>query len=580
MEAGLNVRCTFRSPDSYVLPLRELVKEGGLSEEIINDRVRDILRVKFLVGLFDTPYQTDLKGADEEVEKKENEEVALQASRESIVLLKNEKNVLPLDPSKIRKIAVCGPNADEHSYALTHYGPLAVEVTSVLKGIQEKMKDKADVLYTKGCDLVDANWPESELIDYPLTDEEQKEIDKAVSQAKQADVAIVVLGGGQRTCGENKSRSSLDLPGRQLDLLKAVVATGKPVVLVLINGRPLSINWADKFVPAILEAWYPGSKGGIAVADILFGDYNPGGKLTVTFPKTVGQIPFNFPCKPSSQIDGGKNPGPDGNMSRANGALYPFGYGLSYTTFEYSDLKISPAIITPNQKAYVTCKVTNTGKRSGDEVIQLYVRDVLSSVTTYEKNLAGFERVHLKPGETKEITFPIDRKALELLNADMHWVVEPGDFTLMLGASSTDIRLNGTLTVVEPGQAPATNTNKDSTPVSASTNADTVDNIIDNNLTTFWEGNKGDYITFTLQNGAKIDGVSIAFSRENRLETDFEIQLSSGGGQFLTVYSGNVKEYNKLLDFRFKGTTASDLRIVLGSDRVGVAEIKLPQLQK
>lgn len=557
-----------------------MVKEGGLSEEVINDRVRDILRVKFLVGLFDTPYQTDLKGADEEVEKKENEEVALQASRESIVLLKNEKNVLPLDPSKIRKIAVCGPNADEHSYALTHYGPLAVEVTSVLKGIQEKMKDKADVLYTKGCDLVDANWPESELIDYPLTDEEQKEIDKAVSQAKQADVAIVVLGGGQRTCGENKSRSSLDLPGRQLDLLKAVVATGKPVVLVLINGRPLSINWADKFVPAILEAWYPGSKGGIAVADILFGDYNPGGKLTVTFPKTVGQIPFNFPCKPSSQIDGGKNPGPDGNMSRANGALYPFGYGLSYTTFEYSDLKISPAIITPNQKAYVTCKVTNTGKRSGDEVIQLYVRDVLSSVTTYEKNLAGFERVHLKPGETKEITFPIDRKALELLNADMHWVVEPGDFTLMLGASSTDIRLNGTLTVVEPGQAPATNTNKDSTPVSASTNADTVDNVIDNNLTTFWEGNKGDYITFTLQNGAKIDGVSIAFSRENGLETDFEIQLSSGGGQFLTVYSGTVKEYNKLLDFRFKGTTASDLRIVLGSDRVGVAEIKLPQLQK
>lgn len=580
VEAGLNVRCTFRSPDSYVLPLRELVKEGGLSEEVINDRVRDILRVKFLVGLFDNPYQTDLKGADEEVEKKENEEVALQASRESIVLLKNDKNVLPLDASSIRKIAVCGPNADERSYALTHYGPLAVEVTSVLKGIQEKMKGKADVLYTKGCDLVDANWPESELIDYPLTDEEQKEIDKAVSQAKQADVTVVVLGGGQRTCGENKSRSSLDLPGRQLDLLKAVVATGKPVVLVLINGRPLSINWADKFVPAILEAWYPGSKGGIAVADILFGDYNPGGKLTVTFPKTVGQIPFNFPCKPSSQIDGGKNPGADGNMSRANGALYPFGYGLSYTTFEYSDLKISPAIITPNQKTYVSCKVTNTGKRAGDEVVQLYVRDVLSSVTTYEKNLTGFERVHLKPGETKEITFPVDRKALELLNADMHWVVEPGDFTLMVGASSTDIRLNGTLTVVERGQTPAADTSKDSSPVSASTNAETADKVIDNNLTTSWEGNKGDYITFALQNGAKIDGVSIAFSRENGLETDFEIQLSGGGGQFLTVYSGTVKEYNKLLDFRFKGTTASDLRIVLGSDRVGIAEVKLPLLKK
>ncbi len=560
VEAGLNIRCTFRSPDSYVLPLRELVKEGGLSEEIINDRVRDILRVKFLVGLFDHPYQTDLKGADEEVEKASNEEIALQASRESIVLLKNDKNVLPLNASTIKKIAVCGPNADEHSYALTHYGPLAVEVTSVLKGIQEKLEGKAEVLYTKGCELVDANWPESELMEYPLSENEQEEIEKAVSQTKQADVAVVVLGGGQRTCGENKSRSSLALPGRQLDLLKAVVATGKPVVLVLINGRPLSINWADKFVPAILEAWYPGSKGGKAVADVLFGDYNPGGKLTVTFPKTVGQIPFNFPCKPSSQIDGGKNPGLNGNMSRVNGALYPFGFGLSYTTFEYSDLKISPAIITPNQKTYVTCKVTNTGKRAGDEVVQLYVRDVLSSVTTYEKNLAGFERVYLKPGETKEITFPIDRKALELLNADMHWEVEPGEFTLMLGASSTDIRLNGTLTVSGYGDNVISKNTKDDSPISASTNQGTVNHVIDNDLSTFWEGNKGDYITFALENEAKINSISITFNRENKVSTDFEIQLSSGGGQFLTVYSGTIDTYSRPLTFNFKETIASDLR--------------------
>lgn len=580
VEAGLNIRCTFRSPDSYVLPLRELVKEGGLSEEIINDRVRDILRVKFLVGLFDHPYQTDLKGADEEVEKASNEEIALQASRESIVLLKNDKNVLPLNASTIKKIAVCGPNADEHSYALTHYGPLAVEVTSVLKGIQEKLGGKAEVLYTKGCELVDANWPESELMEYPLSENEQEEIEKAVSQTKQADVAVVVLGGGQRTCGENKSRSSLALPGRQLDLLKAVVATGKPVVLVLINGRPLSINWADKFVPAILEAWYPGSKGGKAVADVLFGDYNPGGKLTATFPKTVGQIPFNFPCKPSSQIDGGKNPGLNGNMSRVNGALYPFGFGLSYTTFEYSDLKISPAIITPNQKTYVTCKVTNTGKRAGDEVVQLYVRDVLSSVTTYEKNLAGFERVYLKPGETKEITFPIDRKALELLNADMHWVVEPGEFTLMIGASSTDIRLNGTLTVSGYGDNVISKNTKDDSPISASTNQGTVNHVIDNDLSTFWEGNKGDYITFALENEAKINSISITFNRENKVSTDFEIQLSSGGGQFLTVYSGTIDTYSQPLTFNFKETIASDLRIVLGSDRVGIAEVKLPQLRK
>lgn len=575
VEAGLNVRCTFRSPDSFVLPLRELVKEGGLSEEVIDDRVRDILRVKFLVSLFDSPYQTDLAGADREVEKEENETIALQASRESVVLLKNAGGLLPLDINSIRKIAVCGPNANEEGYALTHYGPLAVDVTTVLEGIQEKTKGKAEVLYAKGCDLVDAHWPESEIIDYPLTEEEQSEIDKAVENARQADVAVVVLGGGQRTCGENKSRSSLDLPGRQLQLLQAIQATGKPVVLILINGRPLSVNWADRFVPAILEAWYPGSKGGTALADILFGDYNPGGKLTVTFPKTVGQIPFNFPCKPSSQIDGGKNPGPDGNMSRINRALYPFGYGLSYTTFKYSDLDISPKVITPNESATVRLKVTNTGKRAGDEVVQLYIRDVVSSIITYEKNLAGFERVHLEPGETKELSFTIDRKHLELPDADMKWIVEPGDFVLMAGASSEDIRLNGTLTVEDyQTRAKAVEAQKPAKRVSASTNQKDAENVLDGKINTVWQGNKGDYITFALKNGVKADKVAIAFTRDNNLPATFEIQLSGGGGQFLTVYSGTVDEYGKLISYPFKGTTASDLRIVLNDDRVCVAEVK------
>lgn len=578
VEAGLNVRCTFRSPDSFVLPLRELVKEGGLSEEVINDRVRDILRVKFLIGLFDSPYQTDLAGADNEVEKAANEAVALQASRESVVLLKNADNTLPLNIDKIKKIAVCGPNADEEGYALTHYGPLAVEVTTVLEGIREKAQGKAEVLYTKGCDLVDAHWPESEIIEYPLTPDEQAEIDRAAANARQADVAVVVLGGGQRTCGENKSRTSLELPGRQLKLLQAVQATGKPVVLVLINGRPLSVNWADKFVPAILEAWYPGSKGGTAVADILFGDYNPGGKLTVTFPKTVGQIPFNFPCKPASQIDGGKNPGADGNMSRINGALYPFGYGLSYTTFEYSDLEISPKVITPDQKATVRLKVTNTGKRAGDEVVQLYTRDILSSITTYEKNLAGFERIRLKPGETKEVTFTLDRKHLELLNADMKWIVEPGEFAIMAGASSEDIRLNGILTVEDyRSRLHALESQKPVSPVTASTDMENAPNVLDRKISTVWQGNKGDYITFALKNGAKVDEVSIAFKRDNKLPAEFEIQLSGGGGQFLTVYSGTVSQYEQLIPYSFKGTTASDLRIVLNDDRVGIAEVVLKE---
>ena len=580
VEAGLNVRCTFRSPESFVEPLRELVKEGGLSEELINDRVRDILRVKFLVGLFDTPYQTDLAGADAEVENPANEDVALQASRESIVLLKNDQQTLPLDIDHVKTIAVCGPNADEKGYALTHYGPLAVDVTTVLEGIQAKVEGKAEVLYTKGCDLVDAHWPESELIEYPLTDDEQAEIDRAVANARRADVAVVVLGGGQRTCGENKSRSSLDLPGRQLKLLQAVQATGKPVVLVLINGRPLSINWADKFVPAIVEAWYPGSKGGTAVADVLFGDYNPGGKLTVTFPKSVGQIPFNFPCKPSSQVDGGKNPGLKGNMSRVNGALYPFGYGLSYTTFEYSDLTVSPAVITPNQTATVTLNVTNTGSREGDEVVQLYTRDVVSSVTTYEKNLAGFERVHLAPGETKQVTFHLDRKQLELLNTNMKWVVEPGEFVVMAAASSEDIRQTAVLRVEDYATRNARlEAQKEESPVTASTNPESVLNVLDGKPETCWQGNKGDYLTVALKGNPKVDEVALTFSRDNQLPANFEIQLSGGGGQFLTVYSGTVSEYGKPHTYTFRGTTASDLRILLNDDRVGIAEIglKLPQ---
>ena len=576
VEAGLNVRCTFRSPESYVEPLRELVKEGGISEETINSRVRDILRVKFLIGLFDSPYQMQLAEADKVVENPEHEAVALQASRESIVLLKNDNNTLPLDINKVKTISVCGPNADEEGYALTHYGPLAVDVTTVLEGIKDKVAGKAEVLYTKGCDFVDANWPESEIIDYPLTADEKMDIDKAVENALKSDVAVVVLGGGQRTCGENKSRTSLELPDRQLQLLQAVQATGKPVVLVLINGRPLSVNWADKFVPAILEAWYPGSKGGIAVADVLFGDYNPGGKLTVTFPKTVGQIPFNFPAKPASQVDGGKNPGPDGNMSRINGALYPFGYGLSYTTFEYSDIQISPKVITPNETATVTLKVTNTGDVAGDEVVQLYTRDVLSSVTTYEKNLAGFERVHLQPGETKEVKFTIDRKHLELLDADMKWVVEPGEFVVMAGASSEDIRQTTVLNVEDYHTRNARlEAEKPEKPVSASTNPEDVMKVLDGDNTTYWQGNKGDYLTFALKGNPKVDEVSITFVRENNLPSTFEIQLSGGGGQFLTVYNGTVTEYGKPITYTFKGTTASDLRILLNDDRVGVAEVNI-----
>ncbi len=274
------------------------------------------------------------------------------------------------------------------------------------------------VNYAKGCEVVDDRWPESEVLPEPLTAVEKAGIDEAVEAAKRSDVAVVVLGDSRRTVGESLSRTSLDLPGRQLELVQAVYAVGKPVVVVLLNGRPLSINWVNKYVPAIVEGWFPGAQGGTAIAEVLFGDYNPSGKLTVTFPKTAGQIPFNFPTKPNAQWEGEK--------SRVNGALYHFGHGLSYTTFAYSNLKITPLKQTTTGEVTVTVDIQNTGPRAGTEVVQLYVRDVVSSVTTYEKNLRGFARLTLAPQEKKTLSFVLKPEHLALWDRNMRLIVEPG----------------------------------------------------------------------------------------------------------------------------------------------------------
>ncbi len=563
--AGLNVRCTFRTPDSYVLPLRELVEEGGIPMSVIDDRVRDILRVKFITGIFDKPYRDDLAEADKIVNCSEHQEVALRASRESIVLLKNE-GLLPLDMDSIRCISVCGPNAADASYALTHYGPLAVEVTSVLQGLENKLAGRAEILYTKGCDIVDAAWPESEILPEPLTAVEQEEIRKAADNARKSDVAVVVLGENSRTCGENKSRSSLDLPGRQLDLLKAVYATGTPVVLVIISGRPNSVNWADRYVPAIIEAWYPGSQGGTAVADVIFGDYNPGGKLTVTFPKTVGQIPFNFPAKPSSQVDGGRTLGPDGNASRVNGPLYPFGYGLSYTTFGYSGMDMSSSVITPYQDITVSVNVTNTGDVAGDEVVQLYIRDIISSATAYEKTLRGFERVHLLPGETKKVSFRlVPDDFASYYSAQGRRVVEPGEFRIMVGASSEDIRLSDTLTVVPyPGLETVIPASDRNHAASSGKNSSSEGKL--------WSGGPGDFMTVPVNPDDPVSGAVISWYSLSG-EVSFEIQLSNGGGQFLTVFSGIAGKGEQTCSF--DTSNASDCRLLLKSGRASVSGIRL-----
>jgi beta-glucosidase len=439
IEAGLNVKTNFTPPDDYILPLRELIKEGKVSMKTLDDRVRDVLRVKFTVGIFDHPYVEDAEATARLVNSAEHQQVALRAARESLVLLKNEKNVLPLS-KEIHSIAVIGPNADDDSNTRHRYGPNGVRGITVLEGIKNKLGDRVKVNFAKGCDITNAHWPQTEVLPEPLTKEEQDGISEAVEAAKNSDVVVVVLGdSSSKTVGESASRTSLDLPGRQLELVQAVHATGKPVVVVLINGRPLSINWVNKYVPGIIEAWFPGAQGGTAIADVLFGDYNPGGKLAVTFPKTAGQIPFNFPTKPNAQWEGEK--------TRVNGALYYFGYGLSYTTFAYSNLRISPARQTTSGNVAVSFDVKNTGAMEGDEVVQLYTRDLVSSVTTYEKNMRGFERVHLKPGESRTITFTLTPDDLALWDRAMRFVVEPGAFRVMIGSSSEDIRLTGEFTI-------------------------------------------------------------------------------------------------------------------------------------
>lgn len=523
VEAGLNVRCTFRSPDSYVLPLRELVNEGSISMATIDERVRDVLRVKFMVGLFDSPYQQDYEAADREVDGEENEAVALRASQECLVLLKNS-GLLPLDAAKLKKVAVVGPNADNDEYAHVHYGPVATKSVTVFGGLKAALEGKAEVVFAKGCEHVDARWPDSEIMGYEPNKAELESIAEAVEAVKGSDVAVVVLGGKLRTCGENRSRSSLDLPGCQDLLLKEVKKTGVPTILVLVNGRPLSVNWADRNVDAILEAWYPGMFGGTAVAQALLGEYNPGGKLSVTFPKTVGQIPYNFPYKPNSQADGYTGFGPKGKATRVAGALYYFGYGLSYTSFEYSDLQLSSEKIMPGESLDVSFKLKNTGKYKGDEIVQLYLHDRESSITVYDKLLRGFERVTLEPGETKTVTMHLPAEAFQMLDRNMKPVIEPGLFDLFIGASSVDFRLGTQLTVQDPAN-----------PGRSFMEDDPLEGLLPVTL------KAGENVTFPLDDSVEFKKLDITW----RMDSDcrYNIYVSEGGGQFTKIINNKKSSY-------------------------------------
>ncbi len=438
VEAGLNIRTNFTSPEEYVLPLRQLVREGKLSLETINARVRDILRVKYWLGLFDEPYRGEPAAADKVVRSPDHLALAARAARESIVLLKNDDGLLPLRKN-LRSLLVTGPLADDHDAWRSRYGPQKLNFATVLDGIRRKLGTAVDIRYVRGTEVTDEKFPESDVYKEAPSAKVRAGIDSAVAAAKGAEVAIVVVGENDAISREGASRISLNLPGYQEELVEAIQATGIPVVLILTNGRPLSVNWPVKHVPAVVEMWFPGADGGNALADVLFGDCNPSGRLPITFPRSVGQIPLNFPAHPGSQArDAGQVTGP----------LFPFGHGLSYTTFTYSNLKITPERQDPAGRIQISCDVTNSGSKAGDEVVQLYLRDDYSSVITFEKVLRGFARIHLEPRETRTAHFNLIPEDLELFDQNQHWTVEPGRFTVWVGASSEDLRLEGNFDIV------------------------------------------------------------------------------------------------------------------------------------
>ncbi|WP_400077520.1 beta-xylosidase [Winogradskyella sp. R77965] len=403
--------------------LKDTVTQNPDLLKYIDKATSRILTAKYKLGLFDTePKAIDTETVN--AGRKEHQEFSYEMAKKAMILLKNDNNLLPLDINSIKSLAVIGPNAHEEQPAkgtyslLGGYSGLPPYYTSVLEGLTSKTEGKVKINYAKGCDLL-SNSKEGFL--------------EAIAAAKKSDAVVLVVGGSRKTVGEGADRSNLDLYGVQNELVEAIHKTGKPVIVVLINGRPLTINYIAENIPSILETWYLGMRSGDAIADAIFGDTNPGGKLTVSFPRDVGQVPVTYLERPDF-IGSGKGLYKDADKS----PLYPFGFGLSYTTFKYSTPKLENETINADGSTKVFVDVTNTGEREGDEVIQMYVRDDYASVGRYLKLLKGFERVTLKPGETKTVSFNLGFDELNVLNQDMKKVVEPGTFTISVGTSSVE----------------------------------------------------------------------------------------------------------------------------------------------
>lgn len=440
VRAGVNIELP--DPDCY-LHLVDLVRTGVLKESELDELVAPMLYWKFQMRLFDDPY-TDPDEADAKVGSEANRRLALQAAQEVITLLKNEDRLLPLDGSKMKTIAVIGPNADRS--LLGGYSGVPKHEVTVLDGIKEKVGDRVKVLYSEGCKITKGgSWNQDEVTPSD-PEEDRRQIRAAVKVARQADVIVLAIGGNEQTSREAWSlkhmgdRTSLDLIGRQEELVAAMLGTGKPVIVLLFNGRPLSINYVSREVPAILECWYLGQETGRAVADVLFGDTNPGGKLPITVPRSVGHLPAYYNHKPSARR---------GYLFDDVSPLYAFGYGLSYTTFAVSRVRLAKKKIGCTGMTRVRAEVTNTGERAGTEVVQLYIRDRVSSVTRPVKELKGFQKIALQPGETRTAAFDITPELLAFYDVNMEYRVEPGEFEIMIGTSSRDADLQKVILQVE-----------------------------------------------------------------------------------------------------------------------------------
>jgi beta-glucosidase len=404
-----------------------LVKEGKIKEQLIDDAVTRILKKKLQLGLFEDPYRySNTQREKETVMKQEFLDAARDISRKSIVLLKNEGQLLPLKKD-IRRLAVIGPLADNQKEMIGSWSAQGdwKKSVSILQGIKSAVSSSTQVLYAKGSNI---------------NDDSTQGFAQAIAVARQADVVILAVGEEAGMSGEASSRAYLDIPGVQDRLIEEIFKTGKPIIVILSNGRPVTIPWIDKNIPAVLETWFLGTQAGNAIADVLFGDYNPSGKLPVTFPRSVGQVPIFYSMKNTGRPMDEKNKYTSKYLDESNDPLYPFGFGLSYTTFSYGDINLSSREIEDKDSLTITCEVKNTGKFAGEEVVQLYIRDLVGSVTRPVKELKGFEKIYLKPGESRKISFKLTVSDLSFYKKDMTFGTEPGKFVIFIGGNSRDTK--------------------------------------------------------------------------------------------------------------------------------------------